>query len=102
VQGGAAQLPQLLDQQRLDRIGGFERALGGAGQVEDALPAGRHLRLLPQLLDKLGVLCGEFGAAQVRFHPDFIGRNGHAWTIDAAEIFFSSPTFNHTRREAEA
>ena len=52
VHGGAAQLAQFLDQQRLDLIGGFERAVGGVGQVEDALQAGQHLRLLPELLDE--------------------------------------------------
>ena len=78
VHGGAAQLAQLLDQQHLDLIGGFERASGGVRQIEDALLAGQHLRLLPELLDKLSFLRRELGAAAVRFHPDFIGVNRHA------------------------
>ena len=76
VQGGAAQLTQLLDQQLLDFIGGFERPVGRARQVEDALHPGQQLRLLPQLLDELGFLRSELGVAAVLFHPDFIGASG--------------------------
>jgi hypothetical protein len=70
------ELPQLLDQQRLDFIGGFEWPVVGVGQGEDALPPGQHLRLLPELLDDLDFLWSKFVAAEVRFHPDFIGASG--------------------------
>lgn len=76
MHGGVAQLTQLLDQQLLDFIGGFERPVGRVRQVEDALQPGQHLRLLPQLLDELGFLRSELGAAEVLFHPDFIGASG--------------------------
>ena len=65
-----------MDQQLLDLIGGFKRAVGGMGEVKDALQPGQHLRLLAQLLEELGFLCGELGTADALLHPDFIGVTG--------------------------
>jgi hypothetical protein len=87
VHGGAAQLPQLPDQQRLDLIGGFERAIGGVGEIEDALHSGQHLRLLAELPDELRFLSGELGTAEALLHPDFIGASGYICTFYSAEIF---------------
>jgi hypothetical protein len=93
VHGGAAQLAQFLDQQRLDLIGGFERAVGGVGQVEDDLHPGRHLGLLAQLPDELRFLGGELRTADALLHPDFIGASGYICTFYSAEISFSLTRF---------
>ena len=65
-----------MDQQLLDLIGRFKRAVGGVGEIKDALQPGQHLRLLAQLLDELGFLCRELGTADALLHPNFIGATG--------------------------
>ena len=76
VHGRMAQLAQILNQQFLHRIGRLEGTGGGVRQIENALHSRRHLRMLPESLDEVRFLGGEFRTAAGLFQPDFIGASG--------------------------
>lgn len=71
-----AQLAQLLDQQLFHLVGGLERTLRGVRQIKDALESHLQIRMLPESLDELGFLDGEFRTAKGLFHPNSIATSG--------------------------
>jgi hypothetical protein len=73
AQREVAQPAHLLDEQLLDLIGGLQRALGIAYDLQDALDPNHHLRMLTELLDQLDFLWSELApVCNFLFHPHSI------------------------------
>jgi hypothetical protein len=69
-----AQSPQFLDQQLPRFIAGLERPGGTVRQIEKALQAGQHRRLLPELLDEVGSWAGNLGLRVEGVNPTLLGQ----------------------------
>jgi hypothetical protein len=90
IHAGAAQRPQLLDEQCLHLIGGLQGTIGIACELQDALEARPQLGMPAEPLEKLFFCRVELVAAcSFMLHPDPNATSGDICTFYSAEIFLT-------------